>query len=129
MLSTTVVKNEVSAAFPPVSSRLNGLPLPSVARWILQVIPPLDRPIAWSGGSGWPSSLSFDPAPCAARESRPVLVHSGDRGVHRHRPVDVSGRSRGRLNRGQDPCPGPIGRPVGEPLVDRVPVPEPLGHE
>lgn len=46
MVSSTVVKNEVSAAFPPVSTNPNGLPLPSEARWILQVTPPLERPIA-----------------------------------------------------------------------------------
>src|SRR3954447_13317535 len=39
------VKNEVSAAFPPVSSSPSGLPLPSVARCILQVTPPRERPI------------------------------------------------------------------------------------
>src|SRR3954447_4721145 len=128
MPPTTVVNNDVSAALPAVSTRLSGLPLPSVARWIVQVIPPLDRPIAWSGGSDSPSFLSFHPAPCVALECRAVFVDPGDRGVHRDDPVDLSGRGRGGLDRGQDPRPGPVGRPGREALIDRVPVTEPLRH-
>src|SRR4051794_31209867 len=128
MPPTTVVNNDVSAALPAVSTRLSGLPLPSVARWILQVIPPLDRPIAWSGGSDSPSFLSFHPAPCVALECRAVLVDPGDRGVHRDDPVDRSGRGRRGLDRGQDPRPGPVGRQGREALIDRVPVTEPLRH-
>lgn len=56
-----------------------------------------------------------------------MLVNPGDRGVHRHRPVQLTGPVTGPLDRGEDLRPGPILRPVREPTVDRVPVPEPLG--
>lgn len=55
-----------------------------------------------------------------------MLVHTGDRGVHRHRPLHLALRGRNALDRGQQSCPGTVRGPVGEPLVDRAPVPEPL---
>src|SRR5674476_1392149 len=91
MVSSTASKNDVSAACPAVRTSPSGRPFPSVARWILQVSPPRDLPIAWSAGSAVPNLLYVGGPPCGPGQGRAVLVDPGDRGVHAHRPVQIPG--------------------------------------
>ena len=77
----------------------------------------------------------FDPRIPVIRESplvplqcRAVLMHARDRGIDRHNPVDLPGRVCLLLHLSQQLLPGAILRPPGKPLVDRVPLPEPLRH-
>ncbi|SDX88802.1 hypothetical protein SAMN05661080_03630 [Modestobacter sp. DSM 44400] len=71
----------VSLTFPPVRPIDSALPRPSQIRCSLLVQPPRERPNPWSTGSGeprptqptWASTagfLSFDSAPCVARQVR-----------------------------------------------------------
>jgi hypothetical protein len=55
-----------------------------------------------------------------------VLVHAGDRGVHRHDPLHLAFRSGRALDCGQQLGPGAVDGPGGEALLDRVPLPEPF---
>ncbi len=55
-----------------------------------------------------------------------MLMHAGDRGVDRHHPIEPARRVGLPLHLGEQPVPGAVVRPPGEPLIDRVPLPEPL---
>ena len=75
-----------------------------------------------------PRILVIRQSPCGACESRTVLMHACDRGVDRHDPVDLPRRVGLLLHLGKQLLPGAILGPPVEPLVDRVPLPEPLRH-
>ncbi len=55
-------------------------------------------------------------------------MHTRDRGVDRDDPVDLPRRVRLLLHLGKQLLPGAVLGPPVEPLVDRVPLPEPLRH-
>ena len=103
----------LSPRCPAVITTESGFWPCSQARCSLVVRPPRDRPRPWSAGSCCtpPAARPADPP-----FSRPggVLVRPRDRGVHRHIPGDQPGRIRPRLQRGQDPRPGPVALPAAE---------------
>src|SRR3712207_1032869 len=136
----------VSWTFPAVSSTTSARPRPSVSACTLVVSPPRERPMAWSAGSatttspsesvnsGAPATLlvvvgltahgrgvAADPAGAG-----PVLVHPHQRGVRRDQPVQLAGGVGVGLGAGQQPGPGAIGAPPGQPLVGGLPRPEAL---
>lgn len=57
-----------------------------------------------------------------------MLVHPHDRGVHRHRPVQLTGRVRPHLKVSEQFVPGAISGEPMMPLPHRLPRPEPLGQ-
>ena len=124
---------------PPLVTRASGRHPESASRWILVVSPPLDRPSA-------SRFLSFASAPDAGRgaQRRPrqphrvniarrpapspgrVLVRPHHRGIHRDRPRLTLRLIAPRAQPVQDLLPGPIARPAPMPVIDGLPVPEPL---
>lgn len=58
----------------------------------------------------------------------PCWMHSSDRGVDRDDPVDPPGCVGLLLHLGQQLLPGAVLGPPVEPLIDRVPLPEPVRH-
>ncbi|MEY9484231.1 hypothetical protein RKD26_000025 [Streptomyces calvus] len=109
MRDITVSKAGASPDWPAVTVKARGRARPSAARWILVLSPPRERPSAWSAGS--PGRA----APFACSGS--VLMGPHDRGVHRHRPVEVVSGVRRSQDGGEDHLPGAVDGPSDQPLV------------
>src|SRR5690606_20143576 len=55
-----------------------------------------------------------------------MLMHPRDRGVDGDHPLDLTGGVSELVDLGEQSLPGTVSGPPVEPLVDRVPLPEPL---
>src|SRR5665647_3772442 len=74
MVSSTASKNDVSAACPAVRTSPSGRPLPSAARWILQVIPPRDLSLIHISEPTRRTPISYAVF-CLKKKTRPQLIH------------------------------------------------------
>lgn len=127
MPSRTWPNAVASLTLPGVSTIDRGRPQPSTARWTLVVSPPRERPRAWPACERPGSSSSSPFAPPFFAGADCVLVGSVDGGVDGDGPFHPAHRVIADLNVLQQPCPGAVRLPAGEPLVDGLPRPEPVG--
>lgn len=75
-----------------------------------------------------PRILVVRRAPCVPGQGCAVLMHPRDRRIDRDHPIQSSSRVGLPLHLGQQSLPGAVSGPPDEPLIDRVPLPEPLRH-
>src|SRR5699024_4773834 len=123
MSSRTSTSMAPSLRWPPVSTIASGIPRPSTAAWTLLLSPPRDLPTACPSGSSTARFLRFAPAPCGLIGPGgvgAVLMGTGDRRVHRARPVAVPSLLGLRHQLAMDPVPHP------EPGVEVVALPHRL---
>lgn len=120
MRDITVSKARASPAWPAVTVKARGRARPSAARWTLVLNPPRERPRhdRRARRSGPP------PFGCSGG----VLVGPDDRGVHRHRPVDVVVGVRRCQDGGENRLPGAVDGPSDQPPVRSLERAEFLGQ-
>ena len=117
--STSPTNWAVSASCPGVSRVARLRPRPSQTVWSLVVSPPRDRPsaccrLAWIAES-----------PLCGHQRRAGGL--GPRWSRPGRPSPAPQQHRPSVQAGLDACPGAVGLPAREPLVDRLPGPVPAG--